>query len=124
QLLTRRIGIVGRYKYLDVEDDILPTSDRFENRAELEFRYIGPGGLSFGIAQGWRDLNLHNRARSEETAWYTDADISYLLPGRLGTLRIEARNLFDDSFNWVTDRFTLDGRVPDSQVIGTIEINF
>jgi len=37
---------------------------------------------------------------------------------------LQGRNIFDNNFNWVTDRFTIGGVVPVRNWLLTAEVNF
>jgi outer membrane receptor protein involved in Fe transport len=123
QLLGDWFGLTGRYRFADVEDDWLPDADRLEHRAELELRFVHATGWSAGLLQGYRDMKLRNRPE-DENFFYTDVELAYQLPGRLGTLSVVGKNVFDSNFNWVTDRFTLGGVIPRRNWLFEIEMNF
>ena len=80
-------------------------------------------GFSARVRQGWRRLDLDNRP-SNESIPLTDLELGYQFPGKWGSVRLEARNLFNERFNWVTDRFTLQGRNPEREVFGTVSLNY
>lgn len=137
QLIADRFALSAQYRFLDVEDDTfpftvaelplfehpLPETDRQEQLLVLGLRYVFPIGLSGGIKQTFRNLDLRD-GRSNENIHITDLDLNYELPNKRGNLSIEARNVFDEEFEWVTDRFILNGRIPSREIIGTISINF
>ena len=59
------IGFIGRYRFLDAEDELFPTSDRDEDRVELELNYLNPRGLGLGLRHTYRNLNFDNRPDDE-----------------------------------------------------------
>jgi len=54
---------------------------------------------------------------------YTDIDLTYQLPNRMARISLVGRNIFDNNFNWVTDRFTLGGVIPESNWLLSFEVN-
>ena len=123
QLLSDRIGLSARYRYTDAKDETLPGADRKEHLFNLGIRYVRPDGISAGIEQIHRRMNF-KRGRANEHLWSTDLDFAYEFPGKTGSFTFEIRNLFDQEYNWVTDRFVFEGEVPDREVFATISLNF
>ena len=129
QLLTDQVGLLGGYRYLRVDDEVDPRQDPFNNvnRDEHLFRaglrYVRPDGFIAGIAQTYRYIDNDN-IRSNDSAAITDLELAYQFPGRRGIASLEVLNLFDNQFNWVTDRFVLEGRAPARQVLFTLSLNF
>ena len=62
--------------------------------------------------------------RPNESIWNTDLEIAYEFPRKDGSFTLGVHNLFDREYNWVTDRFVLEGEVPDREVFATISLNF
>ncbi len=129
QLLTDQVGLLGGYRYLKVDDEVDPRQDPLNNvnRNEHLFRaglrYVRPDGFIAGIAQTYRYIDNDN-IRSNDSAAITDLELAYQFPGRLGVASFEVLNLFDNEFNWVTDRFVLEGRAPTRQILFTLSLNF
>ena len=60
----------------------------------------------------------------DETIWLTDAKIGYEFPKKKGSINLECRNIFNQHFNWVTDYFVFNGRVPTRETLLTLSFNF
>jgi outer membrane receptor protein involved in Fe transport len=129
QLLTDQVGLLGGYRYLKVDDEVDPRQDPLNNvnRDEHLFRaglrYVRPDGFIAGITQTYRYID-NDSIRSNDSAALTDLELAYQFPDRLGVARFEVLNLFDNQFNWVTDRFVLEGRTPERQILFTLSLNF
>jgi tetratricopeptide (TPR) repeat protein len=129
QLLTDQVGLTGGYRYLKVDDEIDPLQDplynvnRDDHQFRVGLRYVRPDGIMAGIAQTYRYIDNDN-IRSNDSIAITDLEFAYQFPNRLGIASFEVLNLFDNQFNWVTDRFVLKGRSPERQVLFTLSLNF
>jgi tetratricopeptide (TPR) repeat protein len=124
QIIAERFGLVIAYLYLDAKDDLFPTSDRDEHDVEFELNFLGYSGVNIGIKHIFRSINFDNRSESGETINSTDASFSYLLPNKAAKFSLEGRNLMDNNFNWVTDRFDIYGVIPERNWRAKLEINF
>jgi tetratricopeptide (TPR) repeat protein len=122
QLLSTRVALLGRYRYLDVRDERFPDLDRREHLLQAGLRYVRPDGFSAGLQQTFRALNMPER--KDENLAITDLDLAYEFPDKAGKIRFAILNLLDEEFNWVTDRFTLDGRAPSREIRASVSINF
>jgi hypothetical protein len=92
----------GEESFVDVETHRIPLGVRFFNSSGLTARV----GLAY-IQQSGIFVNPSNGAlySGSDQFWVADAALSYRLPKRLGLLSIEARNLFDERFQFQeTDR--------------------
>ena len=123
QLLLNFIGLNARYRFQDVKDETLTDINRSEHLLVVGLNFVKENGLSGGIKQTWRYLELDN-GRIDEVISITDLHLDYELPNKRGDVRFEVRNLFNDRFNWVTDRFVLQGRVPEREIFGTFTLNY
>ena len=123
QLLTNELGLEAGYHHYEISDASLPDADRSEDGFSFSLSYVRADGFSARARQGWRRMDLENRG-TDETIPLTDLELGYEFPGKRGAVRLEARNLFDERFNWVTDRFTLRGRNPEREILGTLSLNY
>ncbi len=124
QLVAQRVGVFGRFRYLDVEDERFPLENRTERLFQAGFRYVRPNGFSAGVLQTFRNIDLPERDDESEQFAITDLDVAYELPDKAGLLQLGVFNLFDKQFNWVTDRLTLEGRAPTRELRVSISLNF
>lgn len=122
-LLSPRTGLAGGYRLLSAEDDLAPEVDRTEHLLGLGLRYVDPKGVFMGIGQTLRFIDF-DASREDELIPITDLEIGYELPLKRGLLALQVRNLFDERFNWVTDRFVFIGRAPAREIVASIAINF
>ena len=113
QLLREHIRSFAKYRYLDIDDDQNPTARRLlnnVNRSEhlfnLGLKYVHPDGYFAGGTQTLRYMDNQN-SRTDETAAITDFEIGYQFPEKRGEASFKVLNLFDDHFNWITDRLVL-----------------
>jgi tetratricopeptide (TPR) repeat protein len=137
QLLGDHLAAAAQYRFLDVEDrsfppgiaellpfeNPLPETDRQEQSLTAALRWVYPSGFSGGLRHTFRAIDLR-AGRADEHIHVTDFDLNYELPAKRGNLSLRANNLFDEKFDWVSDRFILTGRRPAREVLGTVSINF
>jgi len=123
QLILSYAGLAAEYRYIEAENKALATADRQEHRLKLGLRLVYPNGFSAGIDQTYRNIEFENRGYTEHI-WITDMDVGYEFPGKKGVLTLALKNLFDQHFNWVTDRFTLKGRAPERQATASFSLYF
>jgi hypothetical protein len=123
-IIQQRWGAAGRYLFLDAKDDLFAVADRDEHRIEVELNFLGYSGINLGFKHIFRSINLDNRDSSGETVNSTNASLSYLLPNRAMKFTVEGRNLADNNYNWVTDRFDLTGEIPERNWRARLEFNF
>ena len=72
--------------------------------------------------QVWRHIDF-DTARATEELWSTDVELSYEFPGKRGRIALEVENLFDEHFDWFTDPFDTDGRIPARQARLVLTLN-
>lgn len=123
QIVNLRTGFAARYRHLDVRDDFYADLDRREHLLALGVRWVDPSGYSAGVSGTWRKLDFRS-SRRNQSIFLADADLSYELPGKRGTVSLAVRNLFDRRFDWVVDQFIFTGRVPAREVALSVSLNF
>jgi outer membrane receptor protein involved in Fe transport len=90
-------------------------------RLPLGIRLFHPLGFIAGLKTTYIDqkANFKGDSSEEDQFWVVDASIGYRLPKRWGLITIEAKNLFDESFNYQdTDSATIGGNA-----ISTLPLN-
>jgi len=123
QLIGKIFGLNLRYRWQKIKDDTPTVSERLEHEITVGLNFVKSNGLSGGINQTYRDINFYG-GRADEHIPITDLELEYEFPGKGGTVRFEFRNIFDEEFNWITDPFTVIGRVPEREIFGTFTLNF
>ena len=130
QLLTERIGSFAQYRYLDIDDDLdtlqegmLSNVNRREHLFNIGLKYVHPDGYFAGGTQTLRYIDNQN-SRTDETAAITDFEIGYQFPEKRGEVSFKVLNLFNEHYNWITDRLVLEGRQPTRQISFTLSLNF
>jgi tetratricopeptide (TPR) repeat protein len=125
QLIRGSSGLAFVYRYLSTRDQLNPETDREEHFASGAIRYLAPSGLFGSLIQTFRHVRSVDEQRPREDIFITDLNLGYRLPNRRGELQIGVGNLFNASFNWVTDRFDVfSGRAPRRQFLATLSLNF
>ena len=124
QLISKGLGLNLGYRFRNVDDESLSQADREEHQASAGLKYLHQSGFSCGINQIYRHDYLKTKGMSNENIWLTDVGLGYELPGKRGILRLDIKNLFNNHFNWTTDYYTLTGRNPEREIIGSVSINF
>ena len=116
-----RFGIRAR----DIANDLSPEKNRKDYMAACSLSYLHPSGIFAGAAQTYRYDNFADKERSDDGIFITDLLVGYNFPKKKGAVRLEARNIFDNHFNWVVDDFVFtQGRVPRMEITATLSLNF
>jgi hypothetical protein len=124
QLVWKGIGLNAGYRFRNIDEESLPQADREEHIAKAGVKYLHWSGFSCGAVQTYRHDYMKTKGMPDNDLWITDAYIGYELPGKRGQLKLEVKNIFNSHFNWVTDYYTLTGRTPEREIIGTLTVNF
>ena len=124
QLIGRGFGLAANYRYLDIDDESLAVAKRQEHLFIAGLRHVRKSGLSAGLFETYRFLDLKAPGRNNEGIWITDAQAGYEFPLKRGSIFIEARNIFNNRFNWVTDNFIFSGRNPARELLLKLSMNF
>ncbi|HEY5790805.1 MAG TPA: TonB-dependent receptor, partial [Gammaproteobacteria bacterium] len=121
-LLGHGVGLALHYAYRDYNDD--PESDlsRADQLATARLTWVDPRGFGARLEQVWRHIDF-DTARATEELWSTDVELSYEFPGKRGRVALEVENLFDEQFDWFTDPFDTDGRIPARQARLVLTLN-
>ena len=125
QLLNQHFGWSAQYSYLNINEDPELDTSRNEDLGELDLTFISGRGLRIQAGAVYRHARYDNRDNSDEF-FIANLKADYTLKLKDYTARINAEfnNLFDENFNWVTDSFVIDGRIPRRNFRMTIEIGF
>ena len=105
------LALSAEYQYEDLErDPAFVGSELFEeiktHRFPLGIGFFHPFGFSAGLKATYIDQEgkfgdpFSGFLLGDDQFWVVDAAISYRLPKRLGLVTIEAKNLFDEEFNF------------------------
>jgi tetratricopeptide (TPR) repeat protein len=132
QMLWAGLGFSADFRYLNVTDPNTRDLDNFRKleleREELRvigaLRYVHPSGLNAGLAQTYRYIDRKVSDREDQSIWITDASIGYELPRKLGAINLAVQNIFDEHFDWVTDLFVFNGRIPRREILFSVSLNF
>lgn len=124
QLLRQGVGLAASYRYQDVQDDSLPETNREDHLVVAGLKYVHALGFSAALSETYRHSRFQSTSRNDEDIWFTDARISYEFPRKRGSISLECRNIFNQHFNWVTDYFVFNGRVPTRETLLTLTFNF
>lgn len=133
-LLTDNVAVTGGYRFAVVRDQDyppqeiaveppLPDNDRVEQSLSAGLRFVIRRGLSGGLGYTFRYLDLRD-GRANESINLLDLVLGQELPRKRGRVELRIDNLLDKRFDWVTDRFAVEGRAPAREVLGTMTINF
>ena len=127
QLLDDGLGLSSRYRFQDVRQHD-PSNDRGDHLWKTSLAWVRSDGWSTSLQETFRYLDFRVRDQENETIWSTDWEVAYEFPKKAGLLRLQAKNLFNQHFNWVEDTFTpqplLDPKRPARELFVELEINF
>ena len=121
QFFTKNIGLSLSWSHFKIDDDFSPLNSREEDLVSLDLNFVYGNGISFDIEYIYRNLHGLSRVQDDEPS-LTNIGFEYEFPKNLGLLKLEINNIEDNNFDWVTDSFVLDGRIPRRQYLATIEI--
>jgi len=124
QILWRGVGLAASYRYQDVQDDSLPEANREDHTFIAGLKYVHALGFSVSLSETYRHSRFQSISRDDEEIWLTDAKIGYEFPQKRGGITLECHNLFNQRFNWITDYFIFNGRVPTRETLLTLSFNF
>ncbi|MEJ5378066.1 MAG: tetratricopeptide repeat protein [bacterium] len=124
QILWHGLALNVGYRYMEVDDEDYPLVNRKDHLLSLGLTYVHPSGFFASVSETYRHEDLKAHDRRDENIWLTDVQLGYIFPGRRGSASISVRNIFDRGFNWVTDPFVIQGRVPAREIIGKVALNF
>ena len=107
----RSLALTATYQYEHFERPVDFTGaeniiDLKTHRVPLGISVFSSSGLSARVILTFIDQNgqfldaIGNPFAGNDRFWLTDAAVSYRLPGRLGLITIEGRNLFDKTFRF------------------------
>jgi len=112
------------YLLQDVTDPNDFTLERMDYRVAGGVRYVHPSGLSAGLAETFRFEDMRHPTRDDETIWITDVGVGYEFPNKWGSINLAVLNVFDKHFDWVTDPFVFNGRVPERAILFSLTLNY
>jgi len=121
------LGLGGRIggRARDIKNEFSSEKDRKDYMASCSINYLHPSGIFAAATQTYRYDDLRSKEKHYEDILITDVLIGYKFPGKKGELSLEARNIFDNHFNWVVDDFVFtQGRMPRMEVIATLSLFF
>lgn len=121
-LLGEALGMVLSYRYDDIDDETDPRISRQDHLMHAGLRWLGQKGWSAGIGETNRLAILRSALRDNDNIYLTDLSVGYEFPRKLGSLKFEVNNLFDQRFNWVVDSFAMGGRAPAREVMLTLQL--
>lgn len=119
--LTKNIGVSLGWDHTKIDDDLEGLNSREEDLGNMSANFVYGNGISFRVEQIYRKLHYMNRTQDNELS-LTNVGFDFEFPKNLGALRLEVNNIEDNNFDWVTDRFVIDGRIPRRQYLATLEL--
>lgn len=122
-LLGRRSGLAVELESFEVSDEALAAADRDEIRLRLNFAHVLPSGLTLSVEQIQREL-VFDSGRDDESIAVTNLRGAWQFDDRRQRVSVEAINLFDEEFNWVTDEFATGGVPPALTVMARYLVQF
>ncbi len=132
------LAVSGEYLYEQFDRPLEYTGEESvhilkTHRWPLGIKLFCPFGFTAGIKAAFVDQEIEFQPdiftpgileSDSDRFWVVDAKLSYRLPGYLGTVTLEAKNLFDKTFRYQPmDKFKLD-IVPDRLILAKITLSF
>lgn len=122
-LAGRHTGVSLSLDDFDLKDQADPAADRAETRATLAVTHVTPGGLRVSLQQVARRLKF-DASGQKDTIEVTNLLLSYEFANKSQAVVLQANNLFDKQFDWVTDRFAVSGEDPARMARLSWRVNF
>lgn len=122
-LLGERVGLALNYRFDRIGDND-PTLNRDEHFVSAALSWVHPVGVSLKATEGYRAIGFESRTRGHEDMLLTDVELAYEFPAKTGSLNLTINNLFDEHFNWLTDAFITDGRIPAREAFLTLNVTY
>ncbi len=102
--VNKTLSFNAEYLFEDFDIDLRTTSlisDITTRRVPLGVNLYWPNGLIAELRASYVDQEvIENGIPEDDQFWVTDASIGYRLPKRWGIVRLTAKNLFDEQFNY------------------------
>ncbi|MBC8211908.1 MAG: hypothetical protein H8E21_12670 [Gammaproteobacteria bacterium] len=122
-LLGLSTGLNVGFTSFDVEDGSLPALDRKENNISIGLTHVYPNSLSVGAKHVVREMNFDG-TREEGNINVTSLLVGYEFDNKKQQFEFEVSNLFDQKFNWVTDKFSTSGVAPERLFTARYRVSF
>lgn len=100
------------------------------HRVTPEINYFHPCGVSVNLQASYVDQkgdfgsNMFGFAYDSDQLWVVDLSLRYRLPNRLGHLKFEVKNLFDEQFQFLDTDPASPRFLPKQQIIGSFTVMF
>ncbi|MHC1744398.1 MAG: tetratricopeptide repeat protein [Syntrophobacteraceae bacterium] len=124
QLLWQGMGLGLDYSFLKVKDDNDVRSNRLDHRVLAGLKYVHPSGFFGSLGETFRYEDMIDSGREDKTIWITDVGVGYEFPDKWGSINLAVLNVFDQHFDWVTDPFIFNGRVPEREIFFSLTLNY
>ncbi len=126
-LLNEDLTLVSRYSLEHSEDLDVSRGRRYvrhDQEVSWGLTYFHPTGFSARVAENY--FNQHGRLIRpvEASVWTTDLSLEYQFRFRRAVLAFEARNLFDQRYEFLANPLELDPRIPRRTLRGVLRVNF
>jgi tetratricopeptide (TPR) repeat protein len=123
QILGNIFGLNSQLKVQSVRDQSLPDYNRHDYEFNIGLNFVKSNGWSGELKQTFRYVDFKN-SRNDEHIPITDLKVEYEFAKKTGQLELEFNNIFNERYNWVTDPFSITGRIPEREVFGKVTFNF
>lgn len=120
-LLGEMAGLAFNYRF-DKIGDSNSALVRDEHFIAATLSWMNSLGFSFRATESYRSIGFDSQVLGHEDILLTDLRLGYDFPGKRGALQIQVNNLFDERFNWLTDTFVTEGRVPAREASVTLNL--
>ncbi len=146
-LIGNQLGFSVDYQYLDVDDDdkVTLTNDAvyplyayrgayYQNYVALEklkqhkivsgLNWVHPSGHELGGKLTLSDIDYAHNVRPDEQMAFLDLEYAYTLPDKSMSFKIEAKNLFNERFNWPVNNYEFSDIYPEQQVLLKVTVAY
>ncbi len=126
QLIGNGWGVAVSYELWKTQDEIVnavETDQRLDQLGMVSLSWVAANGLSARLKETWRNTDFIEQNRERENLFITDVSLSYEFPQKRGLIRLAVDNLFDETFNWITNINPYNGRRPAREWLFSVEVN-
>ena len=116
-------GVKLSAAHFTVKDESNAALDRAESSAVLQLTHVTTRGLRISLQQVFRQIDFDTGNQSEDID-VTNLTVSYEFAHKTQSVELVASNIFDNEFNWVTDKFSTSGIAPERLIKLAWQVRF
>ena len=124
QLLFKDYGFSAGYTFFKIKnDDVTPLLEGDNHWGWARLTKVHRSGITAAVSISYYDTDYADTSANDESLWTASSFIEYELPNKMGNLRAEVQNIFNERFSGVP-LSDIGGILPQRTYGFRMEINF